>query len=124
MHIRHLFGASFLAIAANGQALAQSATATPPTSEAPVAAQPTVSDNSDEIVVTATKRQQTLQDVPVSVAVTSQQTIERAQIRDLNDLQSVVPSLKVSQGTSVAETNFYIRGFGNGAIGSPIWPTI
>lgn len=115
MHIRHLFGASFLAITASGQALAQSPTATPPTSEAPVAAQPTVSDISDEIVVTATKRQQTLQDVPVSVAVTSQQTIERAQIRDLNDLQSVVPSLKVSQGTSVAETNFYIRGFGNGA---------
>ena len=115
MHIRYLVGASILAIAASGQALAQTATSAAPTPEAPVAAQPTTSDTSDEIVVTATKRLQALQDVPVSVAVTSQQTIERAQIRDLNDLQSVVPSLKVSQGTSVAETNFYIRGFGNGA---------
>lgn len=68
----------------------------------------------DDIVVTATKREQTLQDVPVSVAVTSEQTIQRAQIRDLIDLQSVVPSLKVAQFNSVGQTNFIIRGFGNG----------
>jgi iron complex outermembrane receptor protein len=70
---------------------------------------------SDDIIVTATKREQTLQDVPVSVAVTSEQTIQRAQIRDLGDLQSVVPSLKVAQGAAVGQTNFYIRGFGNGS---------
>ncbi|MCK5910686.1 MAG: TonB-dependent receptor [Caulobacter sp.] len=68
----------------------------------------------DEIVVTATKREQTLQDVPISVAVTGQQTIERAQVRDLIDLQSVVPSLKVSQFNATGQTNFVIRGFGNG----------
>jgi iron complex outermembrane receptor protein len=67
-----------------------------------------------EIVVTATKREQTLQDVPISVAVTGQQTIERAQVRDLIDLQSVVPSLKVSQFNATGQTNFVIRGFGNG----------
>ena len=68
----------------------------------------------EEIIVTATKREQTLQDVPISVAVTGQQTIERAQVRDLIDLQSVVPSLKVSQLNAVSQTNFIIRGFGNG----------
>jgi len=68
----------------------------------------------EEIVVTATKREQTLQDVPISVAVTGQQTIERAQVRDLIDLQSVVPSLKVSQFNATGQTNFVIRGFGNG----------
>jgi iron complex outermembrane receptor protein len=52
--------------------------------------------------------------VPISVAVTSQKTIERAQIRDLIDLQSVVPSLKVSQFNAASQTNFIIRGFGNG----------
>ena len=45
-------------------------------------------DNEDsatgnEIVVTATKREQTLQDVPVAVTVTTAETLERAQIRDL-----------------------------------------
>jgi iron complex outermembrane recepter protein len=69
----------------------------------------------DEIIVTASKREQTLQDVPISVSVTSAERIERAQIRDLIDLQSVVPSLKVPQFQSATQTNFVIRGFGNGA---------
>ena len=68
-----------------------------------------------EIVVTATKREQTLQDVPISVAVTSEATIEQAHIKDLNDLQSVVPSLKVQEFNAVGQTNFLIRGFGNGS---------
>lgn len=69
----------------------------------------------DDIIVTATKREQTLQDVPISVSVTSAETIEQAQIRDLIDLQTVVPSLKVVQAAAVGQTNFFIRGFGNGA---------
>jgi iron complex outermembrane recepter protein len=68
-----------------------------------------------EIIVTASKREQTLQDVPISVSVTSAQQVERAQINDLIDLQSVVPSLKVPQFQSATQTNFVIRGFGNGA---------
>jgi iron complex outermembrane receptor protein len=111
MDIRHFAGASLLALGAAQPALAQTTTA--PSTTAPVAA-PTETAT-DDIIVTATKRPQTLQDVPVSVAVTNQQTIERAQIRDLIDLQSVVPSLKVIQANTVGATNFYIRGFGNGA---------
>lgn len=78
----------------------------------------------DEIIVTATKREQTLQDVPVAVTVTTGKTIEEAQIRDLKDLQSVVPSLRVNQLQSSANTNFYIRGFGNGANNAGIEPSV
>lgn len=78
----------------------------------------------DEIIVTATKREQTLQDVPVAVSVTTGATIEQAQIRDLKDLQSVVPSLRVNQLQSSANTNFYIRGFGNGANNAGIEPSV
>ena len=85
-----------------------------PAAQREAAAQQDANAATDDIVVTATKREQTLQDVPVSVAVTSEQTIQRAQIRDLIDLQSVVPSLKVAQFNSVGQTNFIIRGFGNG----------
>lgn len=67
-----------------------------------------------DIVITATKRAQTLQDTPVSVAVVDNQTLDRAQIRDVIDLQSVVPSLKVTQLNATGQTNFIIRGFGNG----------
>ena len=69
----------------------------------------------EEVVVTATKREQTLQDVPVAVSVTSAQTIQQTAIRDVLDLQSVVPSLRVSQLQTSTQTNFIIRGFGNGA---------
>jgi outer membrane receptor protein involved in Fe transport len=78
----------------------------------------------NEIVVTATKREQTLQDVPVAVTVTTAETIERAHIRDIRDLSTVVPSLRVNQLQSVANTNFYIRGFGNGANNAGIEPSV
>ena len=78
---------------------------------------PQASDEVEEdvIIVTATKREQTLQEVPVAVSVTSAAAIERAQVRDLKDLQTLVPTLRVSQLQSSANTNFIIRGFGNGA---------
>ena len=100
-----MIGTSMLAVMIAHPAYAQ--TAAPQASEAATA-------DSDEIIVTATKREQTLQDVPISVSVTGQDTIEKAQIRDLLDLQSVVPSLKISSFQSAGQVNFYIRGFGNG----------
>lgn len=87
-------------------------------------AQDDAADDSNEIIVTATKREQTLQDVPVAVSVTSADTIERAQIRDIKDLANVVPSLRVSQLQSSANTNFFIRGFGNGANNAGIEPSV
>lgn len=81
-------------------------------------------DNAGDIVVTASKRETTLQDTPISVSVTSEETIERAQVRDLLDLQTLVPSLKVNQLQSSANTNFVIRGFGNGANNAGIEPSV
>ena len=76
------------------------------------------------IVVTATKREQTLQEVPVAVTVTTGEAIEREQIRDLKDLQTIVPSLRVNQLQSSTNTNFIIRGFGNGANNAGIEPSV
>ncbi|MCA3254820.1 MAG: TonB-dependent receptor, partial [Alphaproteobacteria bacterium] len=78
----------------------------------------------EEIIVTASKRAQTLQDTPISVAVTTVEAIERSQVRDLIDLQTLVPSLRVSQLQSSANTNFVIRGFGNGANNAGIEPSV
>jgi len=76
------------------------------------------------IIVTATKREQTLQETPVAVSVTSAETLEREQIRDLKDLQAVVPSLRVTQLQSSTATNFIIRGFGNGSNNAGIEPSV
>jgi len=78
----------------------------------------------EEIVVTAAKRAQTLQDIPIAVSVTSAETIEQAQILDINDLQSVVPTLRVSQLQNSTNTNFSIRGFGNGANNAGVEPSV
>ncbi|PKP81530.1 MAG: TonB-dependent receptor [Alphaproteobacteria bacterium HGW-Alphaproteobacteria-18] len=76
------------------------------------------------VTITATKREQTLQDVPIAVSVVDDATIERAAIVDLNDLQSIIPSLRVGQLQSSANTNFIIRGFGNGANNAGIEPSV
>jgi outer membrane receptor protein involved in Fe transport len=93
---------------------------------APADAGTTVDDTDygNDIIVTASKRSQTLQDTPVAVSVTSAAQLEEAQIRDLIDLQSSVPSLRVSQLQSSANTNFIIRGFGNGANNAGIEPSV
>ena len=78
----------------------------------------------EEIVVTATKRETTLQEVPVAVTVTSAETIEQAVILDILDLQTVVPSLRITQLQSSGNTNFLIRGFGNGANNPGIEPSV
>lgn len=114
-------GAAALALAVPSLAHAQAAEeeAQP---AAPAPETESVSDN--DIIVTATKREQTLQDVPVAVSVTTAQTIERAQIRDIKDLGSVVPSLRVGERQSSQNATFYIRGFGNGANNLGIEPSV
>ena len=78
----------------------------------------------EEVVVTATKRAESIQDVPLSVSVVSGEVLQRAEVRDLLDLQSVVPSLRVPQFQNSTQTNFVIRGFGNGANNPGIEPSV
>lgn len=88
-------------------------------------AQTAAADEADDlIIVTASKRTATLQDTPISVSVTGRAQIEESQIRDLRDLQTLVPSLRVNQLQSSANTNFIIRGFGNGANNAGIEPSV
>ena len=99
-----------------------------PAEEAEELAEPAPEDTSvtegNAILVTATKREETLQDVPIAVSVTTVETIERAQIRDLKDLSTLVPSLRVNQQASATNTNFIIRGFGNGSNNAGIEPSV
>jgi len=82
------------------------------------------SEGLEEIVVTATKREQTLQDVPVAVSVTTVETINKASIQDVSDLASIIPSLRVTTLQTSTNTNFIIRGFGNGANNPGIEPSV
>ena len=78
----------------------------------------------EEIVVTSTKRQQTLQELPVAVSVVQADALQQSQVLDVKDLQFLVPSLRITQLQSSGNTNFIIRGFGNGANNAGIEPSV
>ena len=78
----------------------------------------------EEVIVTATKVEKTLQEVPVSVSVVTADTVEKANILDIFDLKAVVPSLDTRQYQSSVNSTFFIRGFGNGANNPGIEPSV
>ena len=66
----------------------------------------------DEIVVTAQKRTQNLQDVPIVVTVINRQLLQDSGVNDIKDLQIVTPGLLVTSTTSEGTTTARIRGIG------------
>jgi len=69
----------------------------------------------EEIVVTAQKRVENVQDVPISISVMSQERLDSARSggKDIRFLSSKVPSLVVESDFGRIFPRFYIRGIGN-----------
>ncbi len=111
-----LTGISFAAMGTASQAFAQDAT------DAATAAEEAVDE--DVIVVTATKRETTLAETPIAVSVASGDKLEKAGVADITQIGGLIPSLRVGQLQSSANTNFIIRGFGNGANNPGIEPSV
>ncbi|MCM8731605.1 TonB-dependent receptor [Hephaestia sp. GCM10023244] len=66
----------------------------------------------NEIIVTAQKREQRLQDVPVSIVAISGAALDEMKITDLRSIQGYVPNLSVLN--SGVNPVVFIRGFGSG----------
>ena len=66
----------------------------------------------EEIIITAQKREQSLQDVPISVTAVGGAAIEKAGVKDIKDLTVLVPSLNSVSTSSEATTNVRVRGIG------------
>jgi iron complex outermembrane receptor protein len=66
----------------------------------------------DDIVVTAQKREQNLQDVPIVVTTLSAESLNNAGVRDIKDLQILTPGMTVTSTQSEASTTARIRGVG------------
>jgi iron complex outermembrane receptor protein len=97
-----LFCASSLALAPAAAALA----AAPGDQSAPVL---------NEIVVTALKREQNLQSVPLSVSAVTSQTLKQAGVVDMRGISTLVPSLTVVQTVGPVNQSYRIRGIGSDA---------
>lgn len=65
-----------------------------------------------EVIVTAQRREERLQDVPVAVTVLSGQTLERAGVSSIEGVQALVPTLTLRKGTTVANSAVVLRGIG------------
>lgn len=83
-------------------AIAQAQTAPPPADE----------DLTAEILVTANKRAEKLQDVPMSISAIGARQLEDQRIVSVLDLNSVSPSLRITSGDSAANPKVFIRGSG------------
>ena len=66
----------------------------------------------DDIIVTAQKREQSLQDVPLVVTTLSSEMLQDAGVRDIKDLQILTPGMTVTSTQSEASTTARIRGVG------------
>ncbi|TAK51722.1 MAG: TonB-dependent receptor, partial [Gammaproteobacteria bacterium] len=64
-----------------------------------------------EIVVTAQKREQSVQDVAAAVTAVTGQALQNAGVTRLADVQNLVPSIRLQ--TESASTEIYIRGVGS-----------
>lgn len=66
----------------------------------------------EEVIVTAQLREQSLQDVPVSVSALAGEKLVDAGIEKIENLQAYIPNFTMSE-TGIG-TNLYIRGIGSG----------
>ncbi len=83
--------------------------------EAAVPATPAEEDETTTlatITVTAQKREEQLQDVPIAITALSEQLLQDTGVRDVKDLQVLVPGLTVTSTQSEAQTTARIRGIG------------
>ncbi len=98
--------AAVLALAAlgqSGQAQEQAAPQTPPRDTGAAAAL-------EDIVVTAQRRGERLQDVPIQVAAFSSETIENAGITSTQDFVSLVPNVSLDESFSYLNSFVVVRG--------------
>ena len=67
----------------------------------------------EEVIVTARKREESLQETPVAVTALSADQLREAGIRNLADLNQIAPNIEVSSANGTAPlANIYIRGVG------------
>lgn len=64
-----------------------------------------------EIVVTARRRSEPVQNAPIAITAIGAETLDRAQVRSLQDVQILAPALNLT-GRSSARPQQYLRGIG------------
>ncbi|HYX38438.1 MAG TPA: TonB-dependent receptor [Oligoflexus sp.] len=70
-------------------------------------------ESNERVSVTATKRSTLVQDTPLAVTAVTQRDLDRAQVKDLSSLQTMVPNLSVEQHGDSGGVHVFLRGVGS-----------
>ena len=85
---------------------------------------PIVDDTTRDIIVTADRREQRLQDTPTSVSVVSGEALQRAQVTSPQELTQLVPSLSFTSGTAEDGSSLRVRGLGTQVFSIGVEPSV
>ncbi|QIB65907.1 TonB-dependent receptor [Kineobactrum salinum] len=78
----------------------------------------------EEVTVTAQKREENIQDVPISIKVYGAEALKLGAVNTMTDLPSVAPALNFEDRGMGAYLNFSMRGIGAFAPGSGVQPSV
>ena len=78
----------------------------------------------EEVIVTATKRAESLQDIPVAVNAFSAETIQEAGINNAGDLAIMTPALNINVNQSPFNARMTIRGIGTAQTDPALEPSV
>lgn len=93
--------------------------------DAPAAASADNPNQVTEIIVTAQKRSERLQDAPLAVTAFNNQTLKQASVTNLTDLDGHIPNVTLEAvATFPNASSFTIRGLGFGDVESTFEPTV
>ena len=77
----------------------------------------------EEVVVSATKKEQSVQDVPVSIEAFTAEDIDKNLVEDFSDLAEVVPGLIVDKALGSGSA-YSMRGVGSYGVGAAVVPSL
>ena len=69
------------------------------------------------VVVTANKRVEKLESVPMAISVISEEELQRNNVREIEDIIALTPSLTQASGTTAANNALFMRGIGTVSVG-------
>jgi iron complex outermembrane receptor protein len=78
----------------------------------------------EEVIVTARKRTESVQDVSMTVTAFSEQTIQEANISSADDLATISPTLTITTNTQPFTASFRIRGIGTSQTDTALEPSV
>ncbi|MES2126076.1 MAG: TonB-dependent receptor [Pseudomonadota bacterium] len=71
----------------------------------------------ETVMVTANKRLEKLESVPMAISVLTEAEIQRTNLREMEDLVNLSPSLQLVSGTTAANNAIFMRGIGTVSVG-------